>query len=184
MTPQVRPATPADATGLAAVHVASWQEAYSGLIPQDFLDGLSVRDRADTWHQILSRPPSPGVATLVAELDGHIIGFASVGPCRDDDAEAGTQELWGIYLHPDCWGAGHGHVLHAHALAALRANASSSTAEATLWVLDGNQRARRFYERHGWSPDGAEKTDWRGDVRLDEVRYRCTISAEPPAAGA
>jgi len=180
MPMQVRPATPSDAAGIAAVHVASWQRAYSGLLPQDFLDGLSVEARTNTWHQVLSQPPAPGVAsTLVAELDGRIIGFASVGPSRDDDAEPGTQELWGIYLHPDCWGAGHGHALHAHALAALRANASSADTEATLWVLDGNKRACRFYERHGWRPDGAKKTDWRGEVRLDEIRYRCTLPAAP-----
>jgi GNAT superfamily N-acetyltransferase len=122
------------------------------------------------------------VSTLVAELGGRIIGFASVGPCRDDDAEPGTQELWGLYLHPDYWGAGHGHALHAHALGALRPNGSSPTVEATLWVLDGNKRARRFYEQHGWSPDGSQKTDWRGTVRLDEVRYRCVIPAEPAAS--
>lgn len=181
MTITVRPVTLTDAAGLAAVHVASWQRAYAGLIPQDFLNGLSVQDRTDTWHQILSQPRTPGVATLVAELDSRIIGFASVGPCRDDDAEPGTQELWGIYLHPDYWGAGHGHALHAHASAALRANATSATTEATLWVLDGNKHARQFYERHGWGPDGAEKIEWRGDVRLDEVRYRCTIPAETSA---
>jgi GNAT superfamily N-acetyltransferase len=145
-------------------------------MPQDFLDGLSVEGRTDTWHQILSQP-TPGVSTLVAEIEGRVIGFASVGPCRDDDVQPGTQELWGIYLHPDCWGAGHGHALHEHARTALRANAASPTTEATLWVLQGNQRARRFYEQHGWSPDGTQKIDWRGDVRLDEVRYRCTIPA-------
>ena len=177
----VRLANAADAAGVAAVHVASWQEAYSGLLPQHCLDSLSVQDRTQTWEQILSRPPIPGVATLVAELDHRIIGFASIGPSRDDDAEPGTQELWGIYLHPDHWGAGHGHTLHAKALAGLRATGSTATAEATLWVLAGNKRARRFYEQHGWSADGAEKTDWRGDVRLDEVRYRCTLSADPAA---
>ncbi|KRF23226.1 MULTISPECIES: hypothetical protein [unclassified Phycicoccus] len=51
--------------------------------------------------------------------------------------------------------------------------------EATLWVLDGNQRARRFYEHHGWRSDGAAKVDWCGDVRLDEVRYRHSLAAEP-----
>lgn len=181
-TPQVRPATPADAAGLARMHVASWQRAYAGLMPQAFLDGLSVQDRTNTWRRVLSEP-TPGVSTLVAELEGRVIGFASVGPCRDDDVEPGTQELWGIYLDPDYWGAGHGHDLHAHALAALRANAASPTAVATLWVLEGNKRARRFYERHGWSADGAHKVDWRGEVRLEEVRYRRTLPVHLPPAG-
>ena len=181
MTMNVRVANVADAAGIAAVHVASWRQAYSGLIPQHYLDSLSVQDRTQGWERILSQPPLPGVATLVAELGRGIIGFASIGPSRDDDAEPGTQELWGIYLHPDHWGAGHGHTLHAQAVAGLRATGSTVTAEATLWVLAGNKRARRFYEQHAWSVDGAEKTDWRGDVRLDEVRYRCTLSADPEA---
>lgn len=181
MTMNVRLSTVTDAAAIAAVHVASWQEAYSGLIPQHYLDSLSVPDRTQTWEQIMSQPPKPGVATLVAEQDSRIIGFASIGPSRDDDAEPHTQEPWGIYLHPDHWGAGHGHTLHAQALSGWRATGSTATVEATLWVLAGNKRARRFYEQHGWSADGAEKTDWRGDVRLDEVRYRCTLSADPEA---
>ncbi|HEX5524347.1 MAG TPA: GNAT family N-acetyltransferase [Pedococcus sp.] len=179
MTLNVRSANVADAAAIAAVHVASWQQAYAGLIPQHYLDSLSVQDRTQTWEQILSQPPTPGVATLVAEQDHRIIGFASIGPSRDDDAEANTQELWGIYLHPDHWGAGHGHTLHAQVLSGWRATSSTAATEATLWVLAGNKRARRFYEQHGWSADGAEKTDWRGDVRLDEVRYRRPLSADP-----
>ena len=58
---------------------------------------------------------------------------------------------------------------------------SAAPTEATLWVLTGNKRARRFYEQHGWTADGAQKTDWRGDVRLDEVRYRRTLPGHPDA---
>jgi RimJ/RimL family protein N-acetyltransferase len=175
MTMIVRPACVTDAAGIAAIHVASWRQAYCGLIPQDYLDFLSVQDRTQTWEKNLSQPPASGVATLVAELDRRIIGFASIGPSRDDDADPLTQELWGIYLHPDHWGAGHGHTLHAQALTAL---SSTGAKRATLWTLSGNKRARRFYEQHDWIADGAEKTDWRGDVRLDEVRYRCTLAAQ------
>jgi GNAT superfamily N-acetyltransferase len=180
MTLSVRRAHPRDAGGIAAAHVASWQQAYRGLLTQDYLDSLSVQVRTQTWEQNLSRPAAPGVATLIAELDGRIIGFASTGPSRDDDAEPDTGELWGLYLHPDHWGAGHGHTLHAGALAAL---SSAGATTATLWVLTGNERARRFYEQHGWVADGAKKTDWRGDVRLEEVRYRCALSADPDDGG-
>lgn len=76
-----------DAAGIAAVHVISWQHAYAGLIPQDYLDSLSVQDRTQSWERNLTRPPTPGVATLVVELDLRIIGFASLGPSRDDDAD-------------------------------------------------------------------------------------------------
>jgi GNAT superfamily N-acetyltransferase len=75
------------------------------------------------------------------------------------------------------WGAGHGHTLHTEALDVAHA---SGAAAAILWVLTTNQRARHFYERHGWTADGAEKTAWRGDVRLDETRYRISMGARAP----
>ena len=166
---QVRRAWVGDAAGIAAVHVASWQRAYRGLMPAELLDSLSVPARTQRWVQNLERC-APGAATFVAELDGEVIGFASVGASRDEDAD-GAGELWALYLHPRHWGTGHGHVLHAHAVRAL---AATGAAEATLWVLTANERARRFYERHGWAADGATKVAVLGDVPLDEVRYRAT----------
>ena len=44
-------------------------------------------------------------------------------------------------------------------------------AHATLWVLEGNARARRFYEREGWALDGTVKSEPREDFTMDEVRY-------------
>lgn len=172
MSLNVRRATPRDAADIAQVHVASWQRAYRGLIPQGYLDSLSVQARTETWARNLERPALPGVATLVAELDGLVVGFASVGPSRDDDARPGSGELWGLYVHPDAWGHGYGHALHAAAMGVLR---STGVTSATLWVLTTNERARHFYERHGWVADGAEKHEWRGDVRLDETRYRLAV---------
>ena len=132
-----------------------------------------------TWTHSPSRlGPRPGrkssASCPVAELDGQIIGFACVGPSRDDDTDPATCELWGLYLDPAHWGAGHGHTLHTEALDVARA---SGAAAAILWVLTNNQRARHFYERHGWATDGAKKTLWRGDVRLDETRYWISLRA-------
>ena len=56
--------------------------------------------------------------------------------------------------------------------ATLRALADEAFAEATLWVLDTNERARRFYEAGGWRLDGADKVDTIGGVGIREVRYR------------
>jgi ribosomal protein S18 acetylase RimI-like enzyme len=167
----VRPAELEDAAGIARVHVAGWQVGYAGLLPPEYLTGLSVEERAGRWRTILGDQSAAGT-TLVAELGGAIIGFASVGPSRDDDAAPDTGELWGIYVHPEHWRTGAGHALHEDALQELRAAGATT---ASLWVLQGNQRAIGFYERHGWTADGATKTDWRDDVRLDEVRYRITL---------
>jgi GNAT superfamily N-acetyltransferase len=180
MTLSVRLAQPQDASSIAVVHVASWRVGYAGLLPRDFLDSLSIDARTDRWAQILSRPQTGSVATLVAVLDGEIIGFATVGQSRDDDADSGTGELWGLYLHPAHWGAGFGDALHDQAVAELWDFGSTS---ATLWVLKANRRARAFYEKHGWVADGHAKTEWRGDVSLDEARYRTRLRAGEGAAG-
>jgi GNAT superfamily N-acetyltransferase len=167
----VRPAEPDDATGIARVHVAGWQAGYAGLLPAAFLAGLSVEPRAQRWRSVLADAHASGT-TLVAVLDGGISGFATVGPSRDGDAAPGAGELWGIYVDPGQWGTGVGHALHEAALQRLR---DAGTTTASLWVLQGNRRAMGFYERHGWTADGETKTDWRGDVRLDEVRYRRSL---------
>ena len=171
----VRRAEPQDAPSVARVHVASWRQAYMGLLPQEYLDSLSIETRTTTWAKVFSQLPDQASTTLVGELDGQIVGFACVGPSRDDDTETATGELWGLYLDPAHWGAGHGHTLHTEALDATRA---SGAAVATLWVLTTNQRARHFYERHGWIADGTVKTVWGGDVRLDETRYRISLGQD------
>jgi RimJ/RimL family protein N-acetyltransferase len=40
-----------------------------------------------------------------------------------------------------------------------------------LWVLDGNDRAQRFYEDAGWSADGERRTIEFAGQSLPEVRY-------------
>ena len=146
-----------------------------GLLPQEYLDSLSIETRTTTWAKAFSQLPDQASTTLVGELDGQIVGFACVGPSRDDDTDRATGELWGLYLDPAHWEVGYGNTLHTEALDVARA---SGAAVATLWVLTTNQRARHFYERHGWVADGTEKTVWRGDVRLDETRYRISLGQD------
>jgi GNAT superfamily N-acetyltransferase len=92
----------------------------------------------------------------------------AVGRSRDDDAAEDVGELRAIYVYPDHWGERIGATLHDAGLASLAAEANTT---ATLWVLDTNQRARAFYERHGWSLDGDRKPVEIGDVTVTEVRY-------------
>jgi GNAT superfamily N-acetyltransferase len=171
MTPYlVRPVAAADVDAVARLHVAVWQAAYRGLLPDVFLDAISVERRAAMWRQLVERQASPA---LVAEQDGRIVGFVLGGRSRDDDAQVGvTAEIMAIYVTPERWGAGAGAQLMQAALAVLR---NQGFHEVTLWVLRGNTRARRFYELAGFKPDGGEKVDVQGDVPFDEVRYRLRI---------
>jgi ribosomal protein S18 acetylase RimI-like enzyme len=161
----VRPARTSDAQPIAAVHVATWRDAYAGLLPDGFLAGLDVTEWAGRWRDRLTAPPH-GVFTLVFEADGRVRGFVSGGPSRDDFAGG---EVYAIYLDPRCQGRGAGRELLA---AATNVLADAGFTDASLWVLSGNHSARGFYESQGWRHDGA-KHEWvpTDGVRVPEVRY-------------
>lgn len=82
-----------------------------------------------------------------------------------------TGEVRAIYAAPDVWGTGIGRALMGGAVAEL---SRLGYAGATLWVLDANERARRFYALAGWKPDGSAKTDAGRGFAITEVRYRRT----------
>jgi L-amino acid N-acyltransferase YncA len=145
---RIRRATAADARGIAEVHVGSWRHAYRGLLPDGFLDRLSVDEREASWREAFR---DRGAGVFVAEEDGRVIGFASFGPSRDGDAGPEVGEIPAIYVDPTVVGAGVGRALLDAAIEAMR---EAGYRRATLWVLEANAHARRFYERAGWRWDG------------------------------
>ncbi len=177
-TVTIRRATIADARAIAEVHVHSWQWAYRGLIPDSYLDRLSIDSRADTRTQLLAAETEG--RTWIAEQERRIVGFATTGPSRDADALPGTGEIGAIYLRREATGQGIGRELFAHAMHDLRQRGYQ---QATLWVLDSNARARRFYEKAGWVTDGTTKTEERPGALLREVRYRAGLHPEGDESG-
>jgi ribosomal protein S18 acetylase RimI-like enzyme len=176
-SPLVRPPTLADAERIADLHVRSWQVAYRGLLSDRYLDGLSFEtaSRTEQWRLRIAQPES---VTLVVEIDGVVAGWASFGANRDEDvSDDAVGEIWGIYVDPELWRRQAGTALMARVLEEMVA---AGYAEATLWVLEGNRRARRFYERFAWRPDGA--TEWfeRDGSRVIEIRYRRPLTAGDP----
>lgn len=161
----IRPATVEDAGQIAQVHLASWREAYAGAVSEDYLAGLDVESRAERWRRTLADDPSTQV--WVAQDEGRIIGFAALGPSRDEDADRTTMEIYSIYLEPSAWGHGVARDLMRTVLAEVPGGAA-----VTLWVLSTNERARHFYRRNGFSPDGVERVEEIGDKHVNEVRYR------------
>ncbi|WP_029289093.1 GNAT family N-acetyltransferase [Cellulomonas sp. HZM] len=163
----IRTATAADAAAIAAVHVRSWQEAYAGIVPADYLDSLDAAARTEKWAGYLERGPQDGVRTWVALASERVLGFASVGPSRDEDASRGDREVYSIYLDPGTWGHGVARDLMRTVVAEV-----GDKTRITLWVLADNERARHFYRRHGFQADGVERIDEVGGADLLEVRYR------------
>ena len=167
---QVRAATPDDALGVARVHVRSWQVAYRGHVPQDYLDDLRPEDRASRYTFDRSGPTTP--TTLIALEEDTICGFVTTGKSRDSDLpELG--ELLAMYVDPQYWGQGIGRLLMTAARDRLR---RAGAREALLWVLDGNERAKRFYEFDGWRQDGSRRALDIGGVAVETVRYRCALA--------
>ena len=162
--PTVRPATPADADEIGRVHAETWRAAYTGIFPESAFD---VAERRRWWRESLARERAQRGGVFVAEVDGEVVGFASVGAARDEPD--GVGELYAIYVASQSWGTGAGRMLIERAEESLRA---SGFAEAVLWVLAGNERAERFYRAAGWVHDGGRKVEEFQGVELTEVRYR------------
>lgn len=165
---RVREARLSDAGAIARVQVHSWQLAYIGLVPQPVLDAMSIAQRTTRWERILSGVDAvPASQVLVVGLERSIIAWASFGPARDGSPPA-TGEIFGFYAHPNVWSRGVGHQLMVACESELRV---AGHERAYLWVLEGNHRAQRFYERHGWHADGGTKVDKAPEMTLSELRH-------------
>jgi RimJ/RimL family protein N-acetyltransferase len=166
----IRSATLDDARAIAEVHVKSWQAAYRGLLPQEFLQSLSVDRREQQWQtSIVNREH----VLLVYELES-VVAFCSFAPTRDDDLDkTKVAELGTMYALESVWGQGIGRKLW-HAATTQMCERGFS--EVMLWVLRGNEHAIKFYERMGLTFDGKTKTETRQNgLALHELRYHMKV---------
>jgi GNAT superfamily N-acetyltransferase len=140
----IRPAEVDDASAIARVHVETWRSTYDGIIPQHYLDSMTVQNRTIVWVRLLERS-GPGFTTLVSEDHDHqIIGFVSGGPLRhrDDRYQAEISSLYVLRSHHR---ESHGRRLF---LAAADRMAKRGLNGLFVWVLADNPW-RGFYETLG-----------------------------------
>ncbi|HXF31702.1 MAG TPA: GNAT family N-acetyltransferase [Solirubrobacterales bacterium] len=191
MAVELREARPGDELMVAELHVRSWQEAYGGLMPAEFLAGLDPRDRAGryTFGSGAAAAPTTLLAVIAEGGDGGdpsltnsrevrsgsppspgeaLLGFVTFGGSRDRDAE-GLGEVYALYVDPERHRGGVGRMLMT---AARRQLVEDGFDEAILWVLQGNERARSFYEREGWKPDGTSRVENVYDIVSTVHRFR------------
>ena len=190
----IRSASTADAAQIAVVMRDSWFAAYDGIIAPAIIDRATAPDGGARVRQSFRMRPWQRMIAAVARQPGRaqadpavpdIIGYASFGPERDvldtpwpyplTSAGSGGKvaELYALYVHPAWWSTGTGRALMDHVLAKVRAAGYGCI---TLWVLEANARARRFYQRAGFIPDGARHVlDDLGGVT--EIRYRRALSS-------
>jgi len=138
------------------------------------LNSISLEKRAKSWAETFVNPDR---LVCVSETDGKITGFYDAGASRDGASPPGTAELYAIHVLPSEWGKGGGrHLINPRA----RGSCESGVCDGTLWVLERNARARRFYEAAGFRTDGGEKTTRLGDTVMSEVRYRKALGKTGP----
>jgi len=161
----------ADAQQIARTVNDSWRVGYRGLLPDAILDGLDDARGTTRWVQWLRHGyENAGLRAefrLATDAARQVVGVSGFGGDRDLPDDASHGELWTLYVAPSHWGRGYGYALLRDAEETL---AAAGRRELVLWVLDGNDRARRFYERAGWRGDDGMKPF--GDSGLSEVRYR------------
>jgi ribosomal protein S18 acetylase RimI-like enzyme len=197
---RIRPAGPADGPPIAKVRAETWRVAYAGVIPAQRLAELTAPEavaRDGVWRagrsmdgvlvaeangpSVAKGTDQPGAQTAGDNGDA-VIGFAAFGPERDEDYQPGQPlreppehrraELYGIYVLPARWSTGAGRALMDGVLSLTE---QAGYTDISLWVLEVNIRARRFYEKAGFRLTG-ESGVLRGLPGVTQVRYRRAIS--------
>ncbi|THA23760.1 GNAT family N-acetyltransferase [Streptomyces sp. RKND-216] len=165
---RIRETAQADAGAVAALRIAGWRYAYAGLMPPAHLSAMDAAEDA-VRHRARLASPAPGLWDLVAEdTEGKVVGWAAGGPYRDGERRTSDAELYALYARPDMIGTGVGRAL---ASAARERALRSAAPRLYVWVVEGNARARRFYERAGFAPDGGREDFDAGGRTLTDLRY-------------
>jgi ribosomal protein S18 acetylase RimI-like enzyme len=159
--------TEADIDAVAAIRVRGWQAAYAGIVPPGYLDAMSVEEDAARRRDLFARATGR-VENLVAVDGDAVTGWAAHGPYRGDDTTPTDGELYAIYVRPGLIGTGIGRALTDAVIASAAARGFTRM---RLWVLADNARARRFYDKAGFTPDGASQEEEYDGMLLKEVRY-------------
>jgi GNAT superfamily N-acetyltransferase len=176
---RVRPATRGDAPTLAALHRATWQAAYSELLPPDALEALDTPRVQQAWADTVES----GATVLIATEGSDPVGFVVAGPAPEDDmaaadgtlpADAARTVLVSTLLVEPRWARrGHGGRLLATAARMLR---DAGATRGIVWVPAKDPASLSFYRRAGWDPDGTVRTLDAGGRALREVRLTGSLS--------
>ncbi len=163
---RVTSATLEDARQVAEIHVTTWQSAYQGIVPADYLASLSVDEREAMWRESIVK----GVPQLfVAKVEGAMVGWVAFGPCRDAGPPPDCAEVWAIYVAPPSWSSGVGRRLWRRSRARMLEQGFKTV---SAWLFAQNARAIKFYRAAGFAPDLSSVTEFElGGKQLQEIRY-------------
>jgi GNAT superfamily N-acetyltransferase len=162
---QIRVATAGDADAIAALHTENWRSTYRGLLSDDYLDRLIVEERRTLWRQRMASPPA-NQHVIVGTEEGKIIGFSSM--LGNEDEQWGNM-LDNLHVVAQRKGQGLGVQLMRETAKWFQQNFPDKSMY--LWVLEKNDAARGFYERHGASNEEAQIWSSPDGGALPVLRY-------------
>jgi GNAT superfamily N-acetyltransferase len=163
----LRTAEEFDLMVVGALHYRSRAAAYAHFLPPEALNFGSAEALGEWWSERWRWEREDHRLTVAMDGD-RLVGFSYLGP----DEELGAMLLSAIHVDPEYVGSGVGKLLMLDALEHLGDRA-------VLWVLDRNDRARRFYERGGWVFDGTVRDEKMSGVVTHQLRYSWQRRGEP-----
>lgn len=138
---EIKKADYKDALGVAKVQVESWKTTYKNIVPDEYLEQMTYKNRREKWEDIISKQ-----TVFVAKNNkGEIIGFSNAGKERTGKFSDYEGELYAIYILNEYQGKGIGKLLLKSVFEYLKENKVFSM---MVWVLENN-KSRLFYEHYG-----------------------------------
>ena len=161
----IRKAVLSDAERCAAIHISSWEFAYSSFISADILEQRKNK-RYFQWKKLLA---DSNDNHYVAVFEDKIIGIITLDTPRDEDLSAETYELTGLYFDPEYIGGGFGKLTMDWIIKYV---SDKGYMQISLWVLSNNKRAKLFYEKAGFVPDGTSQNSGIDDKLSERYIYK------------
>jgi GNAT superfamily N-acetyltransferase len=170
----IKEATFIDLADIARIHVRSWQQTYIGLVPQDYLDSMSVSTFQKKWEGIFQGNISENKNLYIAYDNDEAAGFISFGHNRDKHKD-GWGEIYALYLLKQSWGKSIGYALFEKTRQKLLNDGINN---AYLWVLDTNENALSAYKKWGGVMDETSTLNTKiGGLDVKEMMINFDLNA-------
>ena len=155
----IRKALPEDKYTYADCYISCLQTAYRGIVPDDFLNNLPS-EKEKRAKRLLEYLENPDLAVFFTEREDKMLGFLIL--------HLSDGEIWAIYLLEELRGKGYGKTVMDFAVNGLK---NAGQENISLWVLEENYKARRFYEKYGFRHDGTKKENANYGKPLMQFKY-------------
>lgn len=148
-----------DAKRIATINIKGWKTAYQGIVADEELAALDIeKATVKVRERIIERPQE----LIVIENGIEIEGFMGFGPSRDEDVAKTCAEIYAVYFDVNYYGNGNAKTLMNWVFNRLK---EAGYEEVIIWVFKDNHRARRFYEKMGFTTLTKEK--WYKEQALE-----------------